>query len=130
MDRENTLSWEGVQLVWVVLGLFGAALGIGAMPPMTKKQCWTAMGSGLVFAGLGPQWVNYAYMFWTPAWLNSEHTALPSFMTGSTAFVCGVGGMFLVPGIIAFWRDPRAFVIALWEFIRLATRGPRPEDKQ
>lgn len=120
MADETKLSWEGIQLVWVVLGLFGAALGVGTLPPMTTRQCWVALGSGLVFAAYGPLWVNHAFQHWVPAWANPTQAAVPSFMLGSAAFICGVGGMFLVPAILSFWRDPRAFAVRAWEFIKLA----------
>jgi hypothetical protein len=113
-------SWEGIQLIWVVLGILGAALGIGSMPPMSKKQCWTALGSGCIFAGLGPQWLNHAYMYWFPTWINPAKTEMPGFMLGSFAFVCGVGGLFLIPAIVAFWKDPRGFLVSIVEFVTTA----------
>lgn len=116
-------SWEGIQLIWVVLGIFGAALGIGSMPPMSARQCWTALGSGIVFAGLGPQWADHTYIHWLPTWVNPTHTPMPDFMLGSIAFICGVGGLFLIPLIIAFWRDPRGFFVSAIQLITTSRKG-------
>lgn len=113
MDEQHW-SWGGIQLIWVVLGILGAAMGIGSMPPMSTKQCWVALGSGVFFASYGPQWASYAFVHWIPAWLNPAHDPMPSFMTGSVAFFCGVGGLFLIPGVIAFWKNPREFVRDVW----------------
>jgi hypothetical protein len=109
---DDRLSWEGIQLVWIVLGLFGAALGIGSLPEMSKKQCWVALGSGLVFSAYGPMWIAWGVNHWVTA------EPMPPFMLSSTAFICGVGGMFLVPTIISFWQDPRAFLVHAWGVIR------------
>lgn len=128
MDDQHW-SWEGIQLIWVVLGIFGAAMGIGAMPPMTKKQCWTALGSGVFFASYGPQWMNYGFIHWVPAWINAGHDPMPSFMLGSVAFVCGVGGLFLIPGILAFWRDPKGTVLDIWRAVTTLNRAPKEGEQ-
>ena len=125
--NDQHLSWDGIQLIWVVLGILGAAVGINNMPPMSKRQCWSALCSGVIFAGYGPQWVDYAYVHWTPDWFNATHGDLPSFMLGSIAFVCGVGGLFLVPGIMTFWKDPRGTFLAFWRALVEVRTGRRDD---
>lgn len=114
---EQRLSWGGIQLIWVVLGILGALLGIGSMPPMSNRQCWVALGSALVFSSYGPQWAAFIFAHWLPEWMNPAHAPMPSFMLGSVAFVCGVGGLFLVPGIITVWKDPRGALRDLIEYL-------------
>jgi hypothetical protein len=125
---ETNLSWEGIQLVWVIMGVIGAALGIGAMPKMSNRECWVALGSGLVFSGYGPQWANHAYVHWA-GWVNPAHDPMPNFMLGSVAFVCGVGGLFLIPAILAFYRDPRGFISKVLQLIK-GVKVPPLEDEE
>ncbi len=100
----DKIQWEGIQLIWVVLGIFGAAIGLGSLPQMNRPQLWTAVSSGIVCSAMAPQWANHAYVYWLPTWINSSGDTLPSFMSGTIAFVFGIGGMFIVPGIIVFWQ--------------------------
>lgn len=96
---QDKIQWEGIQLIWVVLGIFGAAIGLGSMPKMNRPQLWTAVASGIVCSAMAPQWGNHIYKYWL-----ASGSDLPSFMTGTIAFVFGIGGMFIVPGIIVFWQ--------------------------
>lgn len=112
------LSWEGIQLVWVILGFIGAALGIGSMPTMTRKQLITAMLSGLVAAALAPQWAAHLY----GRWFGPE--PIPPFMNNTIAFFFGIGGMFIVPGAIVFWQNFRNNPLGFIDWIR--GKGPPP----
>lgn len=94
---QEKIQWEGIELIWVVLGIFGAAIGLGSMPKMNRPQLWTAVASGIVCSAMAPQWANYLASKWLAM-------TLPSFMAGTIAFVFGIGGMFIVPGIIVFWQ--------------------------
>lgn len=126
------IQWEGIQLIWVVMGIFGAAIGLGSLPRMTRKQLWTAVASGIVFSAMAPQWANHAYVHWLPTWVNASGAPLPSFMSGTIAFVFGIGGMFIVPGIIVFWQgfstDPWGWFHKLMDAINRARGIPVPPD--
>lgn len=102
----------------MVLGFVGAALGISYMPPMRKRDVFAALFSGLIMAGLAPQWAGHYYeKFFTEP--------IPAFMNNTIAFFFGIGGMFIVPGAIAAWTAIRAnpFVIVDW-IGRLKARAP------
>jgi len=130
----HKLAWEGIELVWVVLGFFGAAIGLGSIPQMSRPQLWTALMSGVVLSAMAPQWANFIARHMMPSWVDPITLLLPSFMTGSIAFVFGIGGMFIVPGIIVFWREfginPWGWFTKILDLINRA-RGitPPPEDK-
>lgn len=123
MKDPDGLSWQGIELIWVVMGFIGAALGIGSMPPMSRRQMWVAFLSGLFFAAMAPQWADWGFQQW--AWANPMHEPMPRFMGNTLAFFFGVGGMFLVPGMIAFWRDPWGVIDKLLTIIdRLRGKAP------
>lgn len=94
---------SGVKVVALVFGFIGAALGISYTPQITKKAAVAALASGIVCGGLGPSLL---------AWAFNWH--LPATADNALAFVCGVGGMFIIPGLIAAWQgfahDPWGFI--------------------
>lgn len=100
-DTFETMS--GVKVVALVFGCIGALLGISYSPPMTKQTAFAAIIAGIVCGGLGPQLLAWAF-----GW------KLPTVADNALAFICGVGGMFIIPGIITAWRgfaaDPWGFV--------------------
>lgn len=108
-------SWEGIELIWVVLGFLGAALGVSRMPPMNKWQLMSSLVSGIVLASQAPQWAAFFYLKWTGA-------AIPAFMNNTVAFFFGIGGMFIVPGVIVFWqefgKDPWGAIMRLVNLVR------------
>lgn len=99
-DSFETLS--GMKIVWLVLGFIGAALGIRYSPPMSKGDAIAALGAGVVCAGFGPP----LFAFWF-SW------KLPPVADNALAFVCGILGMFVVPGILSVGRE---FAANPWSF--------------
>lgn len=95
------VEFYGIQLVSLVLGAAGAVLGISYTPKMTKREMFAAMIAGLACAALFPQ-------------LAAHYFALPAVLNNVLAFIFGIGGMFIVPGVLALWRgfanDPWAFI--------------------
>lgn len=99
--------WNGFELITAVLGFIGAALGISYSPPMTKKEMFAALLAGVVCAVLGPSLLMQLY-------------TLPPIVNNALAFIFGIGGMFIVPGLLALWRS---FATDPWKFID-RFRGP------
>lgn len=93
---------SGVKVVALVFGFIGAALGISYTPEMTKRTAFAAMIAGIVCGGLGPE---VASAMWG---------TMPAVMKNVIALVCGIGGMFIVPGFIAIWKG---FAADPWGFI-------------
>lgn len=118
------LSWEGIELVSLVLGFIGSALGIAYMPKMDKAQLFAALLSGVVCAALGTPGFEFAYMNWSPAWINPGHEPMPEVLSHIVAFFLGVGGMFIIPGMILFWRNPVAFI----QWLKGAKAPPAMQD--
>lgn len=94
-------GWAGFELIASVLGFIGAALGISYSPPMTKKEMFAALLAGLVCGVLGPQLVSQLYQ-------------VPPIVNNALAFIFGLGGMFIIPGLLAMWRG---FAVDPWSFI-------------
>lgn len=117
MQDESRSAWAGVQVFWIVLGFLGAALGVSSMPTMSKKQMFTAVVSGLVCSALAPQWAAHYY-----ARIFSE--PIPAFMNNTVAFVFGVGGMFIVPGLIVGWQRFKENPFVFIDYLR--GKGPPP----
>jgi len=94
------MSWAGIELAAIVFALVGAALGVSYSPEMTKRQMSAAVLAGLACGALLPELVASVYN-------------MPAIAKNGLAFVFGIGGMFIVPGVIALWRgfanDPWAF---------------------
>jgi hypothetical protein len=95
-------SHGGFELIAGVLGFIGALLGVSYSPPMSKKEMFAALGAGLVCGALCPLLIVQLY------------PALPPVASHALAFVFGVGGMFIVPGLLALWRG---FAVDPWGFI-------------
>lgn len=97
------IAAAGIKVVWLVFGFIGAALGVRYSPPMSKGDALTALLAGVVCAGFGPPLLT--------TWF-SWH--MPPIVDNAIAFVCGICGMFVVPGILnlgrAFAADPAAFI--------------------
>ncbi len=116
----DRFTWEGIQLIWVILGFIGAALGISSMPPMSKRQLVAALAAGVVCAALIPQ-VSAELL----AWLRSTPTVpLPSGVNNVLAFFFGIGGMFIIPGAIVFWRSFQTNPFFIIDWVR--GKGPPP----
>lgn len=118
---DDKLTWEGIDLIWVILGFLGAALGLSRMPPMNKWQLFTALISGVVFAAFAPQ---ILLLIW----------AAPPVIRNITAFVFGIGGMFIVPGIIVFWQafatDPWGWFTRILDIIDRVRKGAREANDE
>ena len=94
-------NWQDFELITAVLGFIGAALGISYSPPMSKKEMFAALLGGVVCAVLGPQLVMQIY-------------TLPPIVNNALAFIFGIGGMFIVPGLLSFWRG---FAVDPWGWL-------------
>jgi len=101
----NLLDGAGVKVVSLVFGAIGAALGIAYSPQMTRREMFAALLAGLVCASIMPQVLLH-------------YLALPGWASNAAAFIFGVGGMFLVPGLIALWRGFAANPWGLLDWIR------------
>lgn len=103
MNSETFEALFGVKLVALVFGFIGAALGVRYSPPMTKADALTALVAGVVCAGFGPPLLT--------TWLGWH---MPLIVDNAIAFVCGIVGMFVVPGILnigrAFVADPLGMI--------------------
>ena len=113
---DGKFSWEGIDLIWVILGFLGSALGISRMPPMNKWQLFTALIAGVVISAMAPQVLILA---WPTA---------PDVVKNITAFFFGIGGMFIVPGAVVFWQgfatDPWGWVTRILDLIDRVRRTP------
>lgn len=118
------LTWEGIDLIWVVLGFVGAALGIAYMPKMEKSQLTAALLAGIMCAALGTPLADAAYISMAPQWMNVDHGHLPKIINNAMAFFLGIGGMFIIPGVIVFWRYGARNPFVIFDWIR--GKGPPP----
>lgn len=107
-------EWQGIKIASLVFGLVGAALGISYTPEMTKRQMAAAVLAGITCAGLCPQIVEQWYH-------------LSPIANNLLAFVFGIGGMFIIPGLLTLWRG---FSQDPWAWLdRLRGNSPPPGDK-
>lgn len=83
----------GVKLVSLVFAFLGAALGITYTPEMTKRLAFAALLSGMLCGSFGPEVVNYFLA-----------TPLRPVLNNAIAVIFGIGGMFIIPGLMTFWR--------------------------
>ena len=112
--NETFETITGVKVVALVFGFIGAALGISYTPEITKRTAFAALIAGVVCGALGPEGVQA--LFANP---------LPMVIKNVVALICGLGGMFIVPGLLIAWKG---FATDPWAFIdRL--RGLRGGDK-
>lgn len=122
-NEDTGLVWEGIKLIWVVMGFIGAALGVSTLPPMGPKQLFFAATSGIVCAAFAPQWAGFMYLRWMG-------DPIPAFMNNTIAFIFGIGGMFIVPGLITLWRgfkdNPWGWVQKIAELFGYSKKGPPP----
>jgi hypothetical protein len=107
----DKLTFEGINLLWLIFGLIGAALGISYMPPMTKGRMAAAIFAGLACAALFPQLAAHYYQTWFT-------TPIPPAINNTFAFVFGVLGMFIVPGIIVIGEKFQANPWWVIDFLR------------
>lgn len=131
MDGEKILASEGIDLIWIVLGFVGAALGIAYMPKMEKPQLLAALVAGVACAMLATPLVDAIFVNWAPTWMNATHDHLPHIINNAFAFFFGIGGMFIVPGIIVFWRSGAKNPFAIVDWLRGKSPPPSvdPEPK-
>jgi len=112
----------GVEFVTLVFGFIGAALGISYMPPMTRKEQFFALGSGLACAGLLP---NLIPLIFTGIGFPAVAAALQiGVVKSALGFVLGILGMFIVPGIIVFGIEFKLDPIGAIKW--LVGKGSRP----
>lgn len=94
--NEGFEALTGVKVVSLVFAFIGAALGIGYTPEITKRMAVAALIAGVTCGALGPEAVAYFY-----------GKPIPLIVNNALAVVFGIGGMFIVPGLIRFWQDFR-----------------------
>lgn len=103
MNSETFEALAGVKVVTLVCAFIGAALGISYRPQVTPRVAIAALVSGVVFGGYAPSLIEFAF-----------NLKMPITISHMAAVVCGIGGIFVVPGIIAIWQsffaDPFAFL--------------------
>lgn len=113
---DNFESQTGIKFVSLAMGFVGAALGISFTPPMSRKMAFGALLSGLVFGAFGPELLAFAFK-----------TTFPPTVSNGIAVIFGVGGMFIVPGVVAFWQgfkdDPIGWTFGILDKLR-ASRTP------
>jgi hypothetical protein len=110
----------GVKVVSMVFALIGAALGLTYTPTMTKKLAIGAILSGLIFGALGPEAV--AYLAGKTLGIAPP---LPVIVNNGLAVVFGIGGMFIVPGVVKLWSG---FAENPWAWVdRLRGQGGKNE---
>jgi len=101
--NEGFETMSGVKIVSLVFAFIGAALGISYTPDMTKRTAFAALIAGIVCGALGPELIAWGFNWKLPILINNIF-----------ALICGIGGMFIIPGLIVAWRgfaaDPWAFV--------------------
>ena len=112
-DGFETLS--GVKVVSLVFAFVGAALGISYTPNMTKRTAFAALVAGVVCGALGPELIAWGFNWKLPIIINNVF-----------ALICGVGGMFIVPGLITAWQG---FAKDPWAFIDRLRGIAKPGDK-
>lgn len=97
------IAGAGIKVVSLVFGFIGAALGVRYSPTMSKADALTALVAGVVCSGFGPPLLS--------AWFGWH---MPPVVDNAIAFVSGIFGMFVVPGILnvgrSFVADPIAFI--------------------
>ena len=83
--------------------LVGAALGISYTADITKRTAFAALIAGVACGALGPELIAWAFNW-----------KLPIIINNIFALICGIGGMYVVPGLLTVWRgfasDPWAFL--------------------
>ena len=101
VEMTDWLGLIGVKVSALIFGAIGAALGIAYTPQMTRREMFAALLAGLVCAAILPELVQ-------------QYVTLAPVIANGVAFIFGIGGMFLVPGILAMWRgfrdDPWSFI--------------------
>lgn len=107
----TTFEKAGFDLLTIVFGGIGALLGITYSPPMTKKEMVAALIAGFACAALGPELV-------------AQFITLPAKVNNALGFLFGLGGMFIVPGLLALWRG---FAVDPWGFIDRIRGIKKPE---
>lgn len=112
-DGFETLS--GVKVVSLVFAAIGAALGISYTPDMSKRTAFAALVSGIVCGALGPE-----LLAWGFGW------KLPILINNVFALICGIGGMYIIPGLILAWRE---FATNPWAFLDRLRGIAKPADK-
>lgn len=115
--NETIETMAGVKVVTMVFAIIGGLLGISYSPQITARAAFAACLSALVCGSLLPSAVG-KYFGWEMSQLTSNGFAV----------IFGIGGMFIVPGILALWKafaaDPVGF---LKKFVG-ATKGVAPND--
>ncbi len=99
------LQWQGITLVSFIFACVGAVLGItwDHVPPLTRQQACFAMLSGLVCGVTFPSGVELVVQhYW--------QLPVPTMLNNALAIVFGIGGMYIVPLVIGFWKDPWALL--------------------
>lgn len=96
-------TFTGVKLVALVCGFVGGALGVIYTPQITPRMAVGACIAAVVCGGFAPAALEWGF-----------NTRFPTVVTGIIGVVFGVGGMFIVPGLITAWKefsaDPAAFI--------------------
>lgn len=103
MNSETFEALAGVKVVTLVCAFIGAALGISYTPQVTPRLAIGALVAGIVCGGFGPGLIEWGFGL-----------ELPLVISQMVAVVFGIGGIFIIPGIITGWqeliRDPVGFV--------------------
>lgn len=109
---------SGIKVVSLVFAFIGAALGISYTPEMTKRTAFAALIAGVVCGALGPELIAWGFSWKLPILINNIF-----------ALICGVGGMFIIPGLLTLWRGFAADPWAFFDRFRGAAGAKKEADK-
>jgi branched-subunit amino acid transport protein len=111
------LVWEGLSLIYAVIGIVAGFLGLGHVPPMGVVARLSAVASCALTATILPDVFADGLTHFT-GW------SVPIKVRYVLAFFFGLGGMFIVPGTIVFWQSAAKNPMALVDWLR--GKGPPP----
>ena len=108
-------TFSGIKIVSLVFAFIGAALGISYTPELTPRTAFAAMIAGIIFGAVGPE-----LLVWGFGW------HLPIIVNNVFALLFGIGGMFIVPGVIVAWKG---FAVDPWGFVDRLRGSKKDGDK-
>ena len=112
----------GFKVGLAVWSMFGALLGAGYAKDITPRLAAMVLLSGLACGSLAPEGVQIV----ATKFFGFDH--FPGVVSNGLAFIFGIGGMSIVPGVAKLWQDFRDDPVQLLRWFRGYLPGPKSDS--
>lgn len=112
-------TWGDIKLMHIIMGTAGAGVTLWFVEGFRMRVLGATVTCGIVCAAVFTPGIEYA---WMHLFVDTPRKEIPNVVENVIAFMLGVGGMSIIPGITNWWirfkKNPTAFIERVLTFFK------------